>query len=312
MASPPSPRFPSAPRSWSLRATRVVMLAVLGLASLGASVGTGCSIVASPSASLDTDAGPLPEDIPTTTTPTYDGQVEDAAPPSKSYRGSPLCHAQKESCWPDDGALQCGGAPTADDAGRSSDGGSTNLPAGDACRVTSDGPACTPSGTGRDGSSCKASSDCSSGAECVLRTGNQGGQCRRYCCTGTCTNVPSPSGGATFCDVAQLNEEASVKVPVCMPVKPCKLLTQGQCETGESCAVVTDVGLTSCVPTGSAQVGESCEENHCTAGLTCLGRPGARKCFQLCKIGQTACGPTLQCKASSLIRDAAYGLCQAP
>lgn len=283
---------------------------VLGVFALvGLALGTiqGCGLSAGLTTDFTNDGGTPPEDIPTGSVPVFaDATAADAAA-KVPYRGSPLCHATKDSCWPDDGASQCGGSPPpAADAGTSKDGAPPAY--GDSCRVTLSGPTCTSAGATKDGATCTTASDCSAGADCVLRADGMG-QCRRYCCGGTCANVGSPSGGATFCDVVQLAEEASVKVPVCMPVKACKLLTTGQCETGETCAVASEDGVTSCVPTGSAQVDEACDETHCATGLTCLGKPGARRCFQLCRVGG-ACGSNLVCKTSSLIRDTMFGLCQ--
>lgn len=279
------------------------LLAVGITTGIALSTGAGCSVLPLETP-VERDAAPLPSVPSTASTPTLDAQVQDAGPPPPAYRGNPLCRVKKESCWPDE-ATSC----AAPDASLGGDAGT--LEPERTCRVRRDGPACAPVGQLKDGAACTTSAECGPGADCALRADGMG-QCRRYCCGGTCEKVNAPAGGASFCDVVQLAEEANVKVPVCMPAKPCKLLSAGQCEVGETCAVVSDEGLTSCLPTGPAQVGESCDEAHCTIGLNCLGRPGARRCFQLCRVGQSACGASLQCKTSSLIRDAAFGICQTP
>ncbi len=279
----------------------------------------GCSAVLGDPRGSRPDADPYTEEIPTGSA-TRDGQAADASVPPPKYRGNPLCRTTDTTCSPDD-ASSCGGK---DGPPSGIDGGvqDSASPPQDACRVmttsgpmtdagpmTAAGPRCTESGSGRDGARCNQRNECSAGFDCVL--GPEGGQCRRYCCSGTCAGVTSASGGATFCDVRQLAPERGI-IPVCMAVKPCKLLAAGQCENSETCAVVTDEGTTGCVPIGMAQVGNPCDETHCAVGLTCLGHSGSRRCFQLCRVGGTSCGPSLQCKTSSLFKDTSYGICQAP
>ena len=297
----PSPSPPS--RGRAARSALVVLALVAvggGLPSLD-----GCALEVIPGGGTEFDGAAPAEVIPTGSAVLDASGPMDAALPKVPSRGSPLCRATKETCWPDEGALQCGGSPAPPDSG-TGDAGAPQV-FGDACHVTLSGPSCASAGSGKDGSTCTASSDCSAGSDCVLRADGLG-QCRRYCCGGTCTNVGSPSGGATFCDVVQLAEESKVKVPVCMPVKACKLLTAGQCEAGETCSVAAEDGTTSCVRTGPAQADAPCDETHCAAGLTCLGKPGARRCFQLCRVGAAPCAKGM-CKTSSLIRDTSFGLC---
>lgn len=284
-----------------------VVVALVAVAA-GLPGAAGCSIeFGAPPGLLD---GALPSsDSSTAPFVTDGGGPVDAASTKPVNRGSPLCRATRESCFPDEGAIQCGGAPVPVDAGPIGDDAAT-VYLGDTCRVTLSGPSCAPIGALRDGAECKASSDCGAGSDCVLRSDGMMGQCRKYCCAGTCSNVVSPSGGATFCDVVQLAEESSVLVPVCMPVKSCKLLVPSQCVAGETCAVAAEDGTTSCVPTGAAKSGEPCDETHCAEGLTCVGKSGARKCFELCRVGGSSCGADLTCKNVSLIKDSAIGLCQ--
>jgi len=300
MSAPASPT----PRRHAQRRLGVLLSAVVTLGICAAV--PACSVLAQGDFRPDGETPP-PEVIPTGSVPASDARAADTAPPPTPYRGNPLCRAKKdEGCWPDDGSAGC----------RPDDGGASKTDAGTrettlTCRVHQDGPVCTPVGAIADGDTCTRSAECGAGSDCALRADGTG-QCRPYCCGGSCEKMGSPAGGATFCDVAQLAEESKLKVPVCVPVRACKLLSAGECKVGETCAVVTDPGVTSCVPTGPAQVGEPCDEARCAAGLNCLGRPGARKCFQLCRVGQAACGERLQCKTSSLIGDAAFGICQPP
>jgi hypothetical protein len=231
------------------------------------------------------------------------------------YRGNPLCGVVTDACMPDDdgyrrtsGTLEC--ALPASDAGTQASGAS-------ACRVTQTSDAfasdCIPGGAGdgTDGASCEAGSDCAAGYDCVA--GEKGIKaCRHYCCTGSCKGHASRNGGATFCDVQAL-VDVPRNAPVCVPLKPCMLLESGACGTNESCAVVTETGETGCVTIGVQQVGSSCDEAHCAAGLTCLGQAGSRKCFKLCKVSANDCEDmSLVCATSTVFKDPAFGVCQKP
>ncbi|MCA9584370.1 MAG: hypothetical protein KC657_03335 [Myxococcales bacterium] len=241
----------------------------------------------------------------------------DAGPGKQTtYRGSPLCKVIEGTCMPDGDERSTGilcadpdaGAAAADAA---SDGGAAGDPyAPQGCRVSEGAsgsltPQCGDTGAGDDGASCKSGAECKPGFECV--EGERGAQCRRYCCLGTCKGQASSNGGSTFCDVRQATAGGH-KVPVCMPLKACKLLTEGECGPEETCAVVTDEGATGCVPAGAGQVGETCDEEHCAKGLTCVGSPGARRCLQLCRVDKPCTG-TQSCQSASFINDPKFGVC---
>lgn len=255
--------------------------------------------------------------------------------PTETFIGSPLCRVTEASCSPDplapiDAGITnkagshpvCGADPITTDAGSSTDIDDTT-DAGDiddataarpevACRVRLDGsdkptPICEAEGEGKEGATCTAGTDCAAGLDCVT-TAPGVLQCRRYCCSGSCgSKMPE----TRFCDVAPLAKENRL-VPVCAPIKACKLLSTDDCPVGETCAVVTDMGTTSCVAVGKAIAGESCEEAHCAAGLNCLGQIGARKCYQICAIGGRDCTDPQICKGNSLFKDEGFGVCQAP
>jgi hypothetical protein len=97
---------------------------------------------------------------------------------------------------------------------------------------------------------------------------------------------------------------------VCMPIKKCKLLQADQCARNETCGVVTDMGDTGCVETGPAGAGSSCEGDHCAANLTCLGSPGNRRCYALCRVGGTTCPQGETCATSTLFEDPSFGVCR--
>jgi hypothetical protein len=213
------------------------------------------------------------------------------------YEGSPLCNASRSrgACYPDD-------AP--ESASCSGDAGDA---ASYACRVRVESgsaqPACALSGQGKDGDPCQKGSDCGAGLECVGT-----GQCRRYCCDNDCgTSSTRPQ----FCDIQPLAESSSTKVPVCIGVKNCELLVDGHCAMNETCAVVKGDGTTSCVAVGAAKVNESCDREHCAAGLVCLGPLGKRSCYQLCHTDKSACPTGLKCRAKEpLFPDPAVGICE--
>lgn len=246
------------------------------------------------------------------TIPARNGSADASA---SDYRGSSLCYATNSAstCFPDTApqAAQCTTqrAPSTDAGTSNTTDGAAGVPSTVACHVVSasngavPAPACLVAGPGHDGDQCLKPTDCAAGFECV----GSPGQCRHYCCDGTC-------GKAQFCDIQTVADVGSLKVPVCAPVRSCKLLSQMGCGQGETCAVVNaDDGTTSCVATGPAQVGQSCEVAHCGEHLTCLGQTGSRRCYQLCdKTASTPCSVGGEkCKGSApLFNDANTGVCQ--
>lgn len=235
--------------------------------------------------------------------------------------GSPLCAHTSSDCFPDgpqNGFEQCivtadagasGGANGAggDDAG--ADGGATTAIVTEACRVRLDTssapkPVCVANGEGKEGAQCLVATDCAAGYECV----GSPGQCRHYCCSASAC-----ASGQQFCDIQTVAEIGSLRVPVCMPVRSCKLLATDGCSVGEQCEVVDDQGTTSCVAVGPLHAGDSCETNHCGEHLTCLGVPGSRKCYTLCDTQQNDCSTGETCKSGApLFKDSEIGVCVKP
>ena len=249
--------------------------------------------------------------------------------------GSPLCGVSANSCSPDDDGRR--GLVDEDDgycATAVPDGGAARGVAGDAstadyaCRVGATGPTCPrpddkqaigePNAdlNGIDGASCTTDRECAPGFDCVA--GGKTNVCRRYCCSGSCDGVTSQSGGPTYCDVQQVVRSEALtpplKAPVCMPIKACTLLKAGDCVEGETCAIVNDKGVTGCVATDGLQgagPGDSCESTHCKNGLTCLGSPGDRTCYTLCKTsGGQECKNTESCMTNSAFPDTSFGVCK--
>jgi hypothetical protein len=113
----------------------------------------------------------------------------------------------------------------------------------------------------------------------------------------------------TFCDIVPLHE-ATTLVPACVPVTPCKLLDTTTCGANKTCSIVRDDGTTSCIATGVAGPGDSCDSTHCAAGLVCLGQAGARQCFQLCDMTNPQCPDKTMCMSNALSHDSSVGICE--
>ncbi len=270
-----------------------------------------------------------------------DGSAYDAGTESKFTRdgagadvsanilsGSPLCNvfAAGAPCNPDTPATASAACalPSSSDSGTRDTGTDAGLsdasatvidadtPPVDAaalvvaCRVDSNGdgtfgPSCRFSGPGRDGVECMSGADCAAGFDCV----GTPGRCRPYCCNYTC-------GNHSFCDIQATSGPPNLNIPVCSPVEACRLLVEGTCSAGKTCAVVDSEGTTSCVNAGPARAGQDCERTRCAEGLTCLGQATARRCFKLCHVNAASeCGANERCKGSvQLFSDPSIGICE--
>lgn len=275
-------------------------LAALVLASVN-----GCSSTASGQQTLKGDPPLNGGDLAESSTGPDDGGAFSARQDA-GLGGNPLCLVSAASCNPDS-ARSC-----------ASDGGSTS------CRIqkgpkadSPPAPVCEAAGAGTDGAACGAGADCAPGFECVGGTvsigsgpGGAPGICRQYCCAGDCTMARAGNGGGTFCDFAE-HLPASFLVPVCVPVKPCELLKGYTCEAGETCTVVSDDGVRSCVAVGKAAAGDSCDQERCQVDLVCRGKPGARRCLHLCKLGgANTCPKGGMCQSfGSKAQDSLVGFC---
>jgi hypothetical protein len=288
--------------------------------ALGAVAAAGCSTETSASGFNGTT--PALSD-PSGSSGFTQGPTDDAAAPKNSlYRGNPLCHVTgPDTCMPDDdGTTRTSNTQTCalppPDAGDAGSAASFQSPG---CRISRGdggiGPACLPitSPPGGDGATCESGEQCAPGFDCVAGVGQPTGDktCRHYCCSGSCKGHGSQGGGMTFCDIQNL-VDVNDKAPVCMPLKRCKLFGVGECAVTETCAVVTESGDTGCIGIGDQQAGLSCDDTHCAAKLTCLGQPGSRKCYKLCKVGGSDCGASEVCATSTSFKDPTFGICQKP
>jgi hypothetical protein len=280
------------------------LLAVSCAVHESADVGTGATTVNTPyDAAPGNDASDASDARP-------DGGA------ASSYEGSPLCNASQATskCFPDtpSTAKACNLAP--DGGVYNPSGGYDTAPL--ACHVSPplDGAAaevnCTPAGMGMTEAPCFGPTDCAPGFECV---GN--GTCQHYCCSGEarCEDVDAGPDDRFFCDIQPAAVPAQTKVPVCMRMRPCALLTPGSCPATETCAVVREDGETSCVLIGAAMAGEPCDVEHCGADLVCLGTPGQRRCNPLCFTAKPSekCSAMQACQAwLPLFPDPSVGICQ--
>ncbi len=310
------------------RSFSVVMASVVLTALGAASLATGCSTESASSDLATRPASPLQGSGPSDGFAQNPGE-DASAGKNPPYRGNPLCHVEPDEappygCMPDDdgyhppnpAARACATPPP-----NVGDGGPAADYTSPGCRITrEDGaggtsvirPYCFPTAapTGVDGTMCNVGADCAPGFDCVVGATGIAKLCRHYCCAGTCKGNTSQNGSATFCDVQSL-VDVPRKAPVCMPLKRCNtLLGTGECALTETCAVLTEAGDTGCVAIGDKQVGESCDESHCAAKLTCLGQPGSRKCFKLCKVTASDCPGSQTCATNAAFKDSDFGICQ--
>lgn len=240
--------------------------------------------------------------------------IPDGGTAAQPIQGSPLCNASMGSglCFPDDPATAaaCGTAPDggAYDPTANYEGGVLG------CHVVNEGglpptpvPACLTAGTGADGAACEASADCAATQECVGT-----GMCRRYCCS-------TPCDSQDFCDIQLETQNPTLVVPVCLPIRPCGLLDlptdAAPCPMNQTCAAfvsASGAGLTTCVDVGQGQAGDSCDSQHCAAGLVCVGMWGEKRCYTLCHTdGGAECTTTQTCTGGlPLFPNPAVGLCQ--
>lgn len=245
------------------------------------------------------------------------GGTDASARSTASVRGSPLCGVtDNDKCMPDDDGTK---APSAGpcvellpEAGAAPDGDTSITTA---CRATKTkdayGSGCYEADRrGTEGVACERGEDCAPGFECI--EGETGGVCKRYCCLGpgSCATHTSQNGGPTFCDIQKVVAQTPRDAPVCMPIKKCKLLVPGECSANETCAIVTEKGDSGCVSTGNAKAGEPCDEKHCGVDLTCIGNPGDRRCYRLCRVNGTDCGPTQACMTGAVFQDTTFGVCK--
>lgn len=257
----------------------------------------GCSDGSNEKSSPKDTADQTPPDAPNETSRAY---TDDTSPPAQ-FRGSPLCQVTT-GCMPDDETPSC-----ENHVENGADAATAELK----CRIQVGKSECV-SGMDRagvDGVACERGTECAPGFECV--DSDRGGVCRRYCCSAnSCSEQVSMSGGPTFCDIQRMVDDSSHLAPVCMPLKKCKLLHDGDCSTNETCGIVTDKGESGCVPTGNAAVGAPCDDEHCKEQLTCLGSPGDKRCFKVCRTNGTDCGSTETCTTNALFQNPAFGVCQ--
>jgi hypothetical protein len=312
-------------------------LFAVSLAALGVLTPvSGCSI------SGDSSSGP---NVNSVTPHPYDAGAADAAITQGTSSsggggsdaatwGNPLCRMTQS--YGDGGLYGCNPDQPATPIDCAMDGGAA---AGDgggyACRVqpmppssgmnspTTPATGCSPSsGDALAGTACLTSDECAPGFDCVGAIGDGGhaiGVCRHYCCAGN-SACEAPDGGQakSFCDVQFLTQASATPVPVCMPIVTCNLQEQlapngHPClDPAQTCAVVREDGQTGCVDVGPVGPGQSCDADHCNAGLVCLGAPGQRVCLKLCDTQNGAqCTAPETCQGGlPLFQDPRVGVCR--
>jgi len=312
---------------------RIAALAVLVLAPLGAAAAAGCgglgvSSTAAFSAGGDSNGAGVGEDGGASPAPGFGGGGVDAGTttPTVTFKSNPLCAAKPSgTCDPQlDNTGAAGETATAVclallDAGASApdgeapDAGPSPMPHY-ACHVARNpnggvAPVCLPEG--KMVGTCTESAQCTAGHECVGDGTNVDAQCRRYCCESNACDA------TTFCDVQPIIGTTGTMVPVCMPLASCELLSLSptQCPN-QQCGIALDgkeLEIKTCLDVGPRMVGEDCETDHCAKDLTCLGAPGARKCFQLCDTNKGTvhgCPMGQMCQSSgTTFKGGSVGIC---
>lgn len=300
------------------------LFASLSLAALGILVpASGCSIngdAFSGPSSHSVVMNPYPSDAAAGDAAVIQGNSSSSGGGSDAATwGNPLCRLA--TAYGDGGLYGCNPDQPATAIDCAMDGGSAADDGGGyACRVqpsaqsnagspSTPATGCSPSsGDSLGGASCMASQDCAPGLDCVGTSGT----CRHYCCAGNSVCDPN-----TFCDVQFLYQASATPVPVCMPIHTCSLQDQlspypNTCPDRQTCAVVREDGQTGCVDIGGAGPLQSCERDHCQAGLVCLGAPGQRACYKLCDTQSSAqCTAPETCQGGlPLFQDPGVGVCR--
>ena len=162
--------------------------------------------------------------------------------------------------------------------------------------------ACLPAGVFQQGEPCESTANCAPGLGCARRDSNVG-VCLPYCC-----NDIESCGADTYCTPADMADDAinpqPVRIPVCVPVVPCKLLDDSMCTQGRTCTLVRADGTTSCVEPGLGKEGEGCP---CAAGHVCV--LSSNTCRQLCHVGGNDCTNGGVCQGGSAGFPSGIGLC---
>jgi hypothetical protein len=155
-------------------------------------------------------------------------------------------------------------------------------------------PTCAPAGNRTELSACDDSHECEPGLGCVdmgfvlecasslacpdaARTSR--GECRQLYCS-----LPVTCPASTFyleLPLRVLGETSRYKVPVCMQIDGCDMLSWTSCSGGRVCTIVGD-NATTCLLPGTAQRDESCDDRQrCAQGLVCS--KSNNKCMKLCR-----------------------------
>lgn len=161
---------------------------------------------------------------------------------------------------------------------------------------------CLPPGMFQEGEPCESATNCAPGLGCARKESNVG-VCLPYCCN----DIESCAAG-TYCMPTPMAEDAlgpePLRIPVCVPVVPCKLLDDSMCTQGRTCALVRADGTTSCVEPGPGKEGEACP---CSAGHVCV--LSSNTCRQLCHVGGNDCTDGGVCQGGSEGFPDGIGLC---
>lgn len=226
------------------------------------------------------------------------GNAIDVQPPSsKGSLYGAYCGTASEECVPGTSDCTPGGNPNMSSGSGGSLIACQLMPSGE--KVTA---ACKLVGTLRAGDPCTSVSHCAAGLGCTNTMGV--GVCRQYCCDDA---EACPS--STYCALQPMTEAPQVSIPVCSPVKNCKLLDNSGCAANEACTIVRKDGTTSCVTPGPGTRDKPCP---CAAGYVCA--PATATCVKLCHIGKddVDCEGGGACQGGVMLYPEGVGVCVFP
>lgn len=146
----------------------------------------------------------------------------------------------------------------------------TGCSAGESCGLDADGvPRCAAVGSGIEGDTCTAATDCGAGLGCIRLRGVA--RCLRFCAPSEETNdcLTNP-GTHPYSDKAQCLGAAVDRADIGICVLPCTP-AQPFCPEGQGCGVISEAGIALCRPAGSASDEEDCDGlKACEVGLGCV------------------------------------------
>jgi hypothetical protein len=145
---------------------------------------------------------------------------------------------------------------------------------------------------------------CGPSVACDAATQVAPGQCRQLYCA-----LPVACPASTYYQELPLRvagETSVYKIPVCLTVDGCNMLSATPCSGGRVCTIVGD-NATTCLLPGDSQRDQLCDnQNRCAAGLVCS--KSTNTCLKLCRTDSNDC-PGGTCQGGSAAFPTGIGVC---